>query len=129
MLRFVFAVACLVGCAAESEPESCPALRGSYLIHMVEKSGTCGELNDQIVLLPVAPNPSCVTERSARSVSGCTTEGSITCTTPNGTRITERGTCRYTSDGLGGVCEVQIVFRFADGSSCSGIYEEQIRKQ
>jgi hypothetical protein len=121
-----------LGCAAEAQDvqAACAPRKGSYVVQMIEKSGTCGPLNDQIVQIDGTekPPPNC-TSTWANTADNCKSSGSETCTTSTGARITEKGTCTFEKDGSAGTCEVQIVIVLASGDSCSGIYEERIRRQ
>jgi hypothetical protein len=132
------AIACLgllAGCAAEAQDDVqavCSPRKGSYVITMIEKSGSCGPLGDQIVQVdttkPAAPNPNC-TGSWTPSADSCKTTGSTTCTNPmSGVKITERGSCTWSKDGSGGTCEVQIIFT-GGGLDCSSLYEERFRRQ
>jgi hypothetical protein len=117
-----------VGCGgADDEPSGpCAAGSGSYRVNYTERSGNCGPLPEQIVVVPtLALSEIVCTGGPMSSADLCTVTMDQTCTdTVNDVSTRQEGTVHWNKSASSGSGTTQITLRRINGAFvCSGTYD------
>lgn len=134
-LGMVAAVASLIGCGADKADTSqrvsdgpCSSPKGSFTLTLTERSGTCGPVPEQVVVLPSPDAAECVVLADDTSPNGCESDGQQRCALDNGFVETDRGHIEIMADGsVRGT--LQILIQDSVGNTrCSSTYDAKWAK-
>lgn len=131
--------AVLGGCSSDDTSTGggvCSARSGSYLLSVVEKSGNCGAMPDEIVTIgassDASPELECKGDSTA-TTDNCSVTFSTVCTYKSGEFAGQvmqtKGTMHWTEDGSAGTGTMQWTISGPMASlNCSSVYAATYRR-
>lgn len=134
MLRLLYLAAVLALVTACSDGGPCGDIVGTYSVTFDERSGSCGDVSEQIVVLdsrqPSSAAANCSGNQS-QSQDKCTITSDIACTVPNepGVRVEYRGKVEWDSDGDEAEGLMQVTIIEYGRTTCTGTYDVTYRRR
>jgi len=111
-----------------AKPTHCVDRSGSYRVTWTERSGDCGPISEQVIVLdPMTVNQVTTACKGTITTTGdnCSVTSDLVCTLPSGTVSENRATIHWSEDSSIGGGIVQLVLRAdSNGPGCNSTYDE-----
>lgn len=125
------AVVFLVGCSGA--PQHCAARSGAYVLQLKQRTGNCGAVSDQVVIVSGSAQsepPDGCTGGSQYTANNCDGDLDVTCPVkPSGTTRT-KGHVEWNADGSRATGIVQLTVFSPNGSvACDSTYDATYQRQ
>ncbi len=117
-----------------SPPPLCTERSGTFTQTLVERSGTCGQIPDQIFSTTSQEAASMLqsgcTGSSSTSADNCDVTLDVTCPGAAGYHVTQRGKVTWSNSGASATGVIQLVITTDDAGAafCSSIYDVIVRR-